>query len=432
MVTSTPVLSESRSLRFSAFTLFYVAQGIPIGLLDVAMPAWLAAQGYSAAQIGSFVALIGLPWAFKLVAGPFMDRFGFPAMGRRRPWVLIAQIGLMLMLALLALVPDPQTQLLLLMAAGVLVNACAATQDVAVDGMAIDILQPEERGRANAFMAFGQVGGIAATGAIAGGLLSVYGLFTTALTASVAVAFILVVVIACRERVGERLLPWSSGESHPDAADLSESLTGLFGDLLKALLLPMSIIITASVFSVRVAMGVFLAAAPVFAVQELGYSSADYSQAYGTLIGVGAVAGLAVGPLVDRFGVKTMLLVALIGGAFLVFSFMGLESHWSTRNWVLGWLVVYLLIEQVVFICLIAQYMSLTWQKIAATQFAVYMALANLGRSTGAGVFAYLSLEVNYPAIFAAIGALYLLGIIFLLAFNERRHLTDLKRLDQS
>lgn len=426
---SLPPLAESRPLRLAAFTLFYLAQGIPLGLLDVAMPAWLAAQGYSSVEVGSYVALIGLPWAFKLVAGPFMDRFGFLAMGRRRPWVMFAQTGLMLMLALLALVPDPTTQLVLITASGVLVNSFAATQDVAVDGMAIDVLPIEERGRANAFMAFGQVAGIAGMGAVSGGLLAEFGLLVTAAFASLLVAGILGIVIACRERAGERLLPWTRGEPHPAAAALSPTLFGLFANLRRAIFLPMSLVMSGTALTVRAAMGMFLACAPVFAVQELGYESATYSQTYGTLIGVCAVAGLAVGPLVDRLGVRRILRVALVAGAGMTLTFSALGGVWSSPGLLLGMLATYLLVEQVVFICLIAQYMNLTWQKVAATQFAVYMALANLGRSGGSGFFAVLSAELDYPSIFRVIGVLYLVALAISLAFSEDRHRADLARL---
>ncbi len=62
--------------------------------LAIAMPAWLAAQGADAGDIGSYLAVIYLPWAFKLIVGPLMDRYQFPAMGSRRAWVLVAQLGL--------------------------------------------------------------------------------------------------------------------------------------------------------------------------------------------------------------------------------------------------------------------------------------------------------------------------------------------------
>src|SRR6478736_1173216 len=80
-------LTESRWLRFASFTAFYYAQGIPIGLLTIAVPAWLAEHGVGVAEIAAYQGVVGLPWGLKLFAGPFMDRFAFPAMGRRRPWV---------------------------------------------------------------------------------------------------------------------------------------------------------------------------------------------------------------------------------------------------------------------------------------------------------------------------------------------------------
>lgn len=79
------VLSKSSRLRFLTGATLYFAQGIPKGLLNVAMPAWLASQGLGAGAIASYLAIIILPWVFKLFWGPIMDRFQFPAMGLRRP-----------------------------------------------------------------------------------------------------------------------------------------------------------------------------------------------------------------------------------------------------------------------------------------------------------------------------------------------------------
>ena len=101
------ILSESRRLRFFSFAVFYLAQGLPIGLISIALPAYLAEQGASAGQIASFLAISGLPWGFKLLAGPVMDRFTYLPMGRRRPWVVSAQFGLLAAIVTLGTVPDP-------------------------------------------------------------------------------------------------------------------------------------------------------------------------------------------------------------------------------------------------------------------------------------------------------------------------------------
>ena len=76
-------LAANSRARYATGSIMYFAQGIPQGLLAIAIPAWLASLGVSASQIASYLAVITLPWAFKLVTGPFMDRFEYLPMGRR-------------------------------------------------------------------------------------------------------------------------------------------------------------------------------------------------------------------------------------------------------------------------------------------------------------------------------------------------------------
>ena len=82
-MTATFILENNSRVRYATGAMMYFAQGIPAGLLSIAIPAWLASQGVGAAEIASYLAVIVLPWVFKLVTGPLMDRFEFLAMGRR-------------------------------------------------------------------------------------------------------------------------------------------------------------------------------------------------------------------------------------------------------------------------------------------------------------------------------------------------------------
>ena len=75
-----------------------------------------------------------------------MDRISFIPMGRRRPWVLGSQLGIVTSMASLLLIPDPIANYSLLVVAGFVVNLFTAFQDVAVDGMAIDLLPPGAAG----------------------------------------------------------------------------------------------------------------------------------------------------------------------------------------------------------------------------------------------------------------------------------------------
>ena len=97
-VKNLPALSENTFLRYFSFAALYVAQGIPEGLLRFAIPAWLAMNGKGPVEIGSYVAVVNIPWSLKIINAPIMDRFTYLAMGRRRPWILFGQLGLNLKL----------------------------------------------------------------------------------------------------------------------------------------------------------------------------------------------------------------------------------------------------------------------------------------------------------------------------------------------
>ncbi len=423
-------LSGSTRLRLSTFTLFYLAQGIPIGLFTVALPAWLAAQGASAAQVGGMVAITGLPWAFKLVSGPFMDRFSFPAMGRRRPWIMGAQAGLALSHLSLLFISDPLAQWQLLVIAGVLINSFAALQDVAVDGMAIDILPLDERGRANALMAFGQVVGYSGFGALAGWLLTSQGLATTAMVSGLLIAGIFAVSTFVRERVGERLLPWTEGVASKVDGHTDASFAEIFRNLLRVLLLPMSLLLIGVELLSRVGAGISVGLLPVMAVQDLGYGSEEYAYWFGMFSGAAAALGIFFGPLIDRFGARRLLAVAMIGAAFVAAVFASATPLWQEPGFVATMLATLLIFLQAFFVSMIALFMGICWSQVAATQFAIYMSLANLSRSAGAAVYATLAVPLGSSGMLYMMAALFILAAMLLSRFDAQAHDQRLAELE--
>ncbi|GEL72948.1 MFS transporter [Myxococcus virescens] len=125
----------------------YLSQGLPFGFFTQALPVLLRHQGLSLPSIG-LAHLLALPWALKFLWAPPMDRHGSARWGRRRGYILPLQClssGLLLALAL----PEGGPDMRLLMAAVLGINLLAATQDVATDGLAVDLLAPAERGWGN-------------------------------------------------------------------------------------------------------------------------------------------------------------------------------------------------------------------------------------------------------------------------------------------
>jgi PAT family beta-lactamase induction signal transducer AmpG len=267
------VLSEHRRWRFVVFLALYVAQGIPFGLIIIALPAYMAQQGVDALKISAFVGVCMLPHAIKLVNGPIMDRWTYWPMGKRRPWVLIAQCIIVVVFASLALVPDPMNNLGLLTAACFTLNFFVGFQDVATDGMAVDVLPVEDQPKASSIMFGGAVLSGAAAAAAGGWALSRYGVGVPSVACATVIALVSGFLLISRERVGERLLPWTEGCATIDPlVSRPESLKTIGLELKKFMLLRACFFAIAASAIYQFGRGIFLTMMPLYYVQELGWT----------------------------------------------------------------------------------------------------------------------------------------------------------------
>lgn len=413
------ILSDSSRVRYSTGSFMYFAQGIPQGLLGIALPAWLASQGASAADIANYLAVITLPWAFKLVTGPLMDRYEFLPMGRRRPWVIAAQLGLSLSLLALMLVEDPSSEIGLLTLIGLLVNSFAATQDVATDGMSIDLTPVREQGRLNAFMSFGKAIGWAVTAAISGVLLTTWGLPATAVLAAGVSGAALLVMLVVLERKGERALPWSSG----DAATVHRAGTSfrdVFRAVNKVLWVRSSLIVMAIMFFDGLIYGYGQALMPIAAVNLFGYTTAQWSQLVAMMGLIGAVVALGLGPIIDKAGAKRMLIttITLVGIHALVLA--QTQHLWEDTTYVRIMLSIYVMMGPIVMVSTIALAMAICSSSISATQFAVYMSVANLGHALGSKVYGTVAESSTYVQSYTMLSVLVAAMVVVLLFHRHR------------
>ncbi len=136
-----------RSWRTLSVVLLSFSSGMPLGLVWIALPDWMGTAGIDIRLIGLFT-LAHAPWSFNVVWAPLMDRFVPPFLGRRRGWAAIAQVALLLGTLLLAGVGDHPDTPWLALALALAIAMAAASQDIAVDAYAVDVLKKEEQGAA--------------------------------------------------------------------------------------------------------------------------------------------------------------------------------------------------------------------------------------------------------------------------------------------
>jgi PAT family beta-lactamase induction signal transducer AmpG len=125
------------------------SSGMPLFVLISLVPAWLRSNHVDLATIGLF-ALVGLPYTWKFVWSPLMDRFKLPFLGRRRGWAVLTQLGLLLSIGVLGQF-DPSTSLGPIVWIVFAVALFSASQDIVLDAYRRELLADDELGTGTSF-----------------------------------------------------------------------------------------------------------------------------------------------------------------------------------------------------------------------------------------------------------------------------------------
>ena len=429
---SLPALSESSVLRYITFSILYVAQGVPAGLKFYAIPAWLAMNGNSPAEISGYIAVIGIPWSFKIFNAPFMDRFTYLPMGRRRLWILIGQTGLIVSLIFMALISNPTNNLLWLMILGFASSFFTVIQDIAVDGMAVDILPSDQQARANGVMWGSKVIGKSLTVVMASWMFNVIGFSLTMVFFAFIVMLIIFVPLILRERPGEKQLPWTEGEASETATTLQlHSFKSIIKNLFKFFFLPTSFLMGVAAFNSSIGEGLIDYLLPIFTVQGLGWSNEQYSQIFAVANVISGVAGMFIGgALTDLLGKIRMMSIYLIGLIILVACFSYLNNLWMNEGIVAGFIIAFYTLITFNTIAIFASAMKLCSKRVAATQFTLYMAVSNLGLAAGAWIIGPLKELVNWEYVIPAYIPFALVMLIMIRFIDFDKHQKRMEELE--
>ena len=182
-----------------------------------ALISFLASKGLTIVESGQLTAMATLPWTFKLIWGPIIDSFTYKKMGKRRPWILIAQSGMALSLIAMIFMGDLSENITLLGWMFFFHNCFASLQDVSCDALAVDVLLPEEQGKVNGAMWGSKIIGTGTGAAVMGTLLVSNGLAFTIIVQTLLMLVIMIFPLFILERPGEKRFPWSErGDSLTD------------------------------------------------------------------------------------------------------------------------------------------------------------------------------------------------------------------------
>jgi PAT family beta-lactamase induction signal transducer AmpG len=138
------ILDALANRNMAVILLLSFSSGLPLALSTGTLQAWLATTDVDIQTVALF-SLVGLPYTFKFIWAPIMDRFIPPFLGRRRGWMLLTQIILIVLILSIAFT-DPENKIMLIGMLALLLAFFSASQDIAIDAYRADLLKPKERG----------------------------------------------------------------------------------------------------------------------------------------------------------------------------------------------------------------------------------------------------------------------------------------------
>ncbi len=410
------VLSENRVVRLFSFFLLYFGQGLPLGLSQIAFPAWLVANGADETAVAAVIATAFLPWSFKFIPAAVMDRYAYLAMGRRRAWLIAAQLMMVAGFAIAAFVAPGPDDLDVILYIVFLIGAGSAIQDVAVDGMAVDILLDEEQGTASAFMFGGQTIGRSVAAAASGFGLQYYGSQATFLFFLPVILAITLYVVFVRARPGEKRFPWSDGAASP--VNL-ERHVGAWWPMARAAFWSLikidSLKLLAAAAMSRCGSGMFTTMWPIIGgIGFVGMSTAGYSGMISTVDLIMAVVSIGVGSLLTTYlGARRSSVLVYTTYAMLALFVLYAQSIWVATGAFIVMSAVWSAHDTLTSICTNPLRMQLSDPKVAATQFTIYNSLSNLPVSLGAGLFATLGGTKELTTVMWVAIGLFVGGALF-------------------
>ena len=394
-----PVLEDSAYLRYCTFFYLYVMQGIPAGFALTAIANYLIGKHIPPEKVGTFVAVVGLPWILQFVWGPFIDRFQCSSMGNRKHWIVFSQWAILLATSGLYLIQKPERSLPFLSLVFFINSIFSSVQLAAVDAMAITIAPVSERGRMNGFMRGGFLMGIAISSSIFSIMLQSYTFQTIALIQTLTLLCLSIVFFFTRIQKGNTLLPSFRKVSKVESKENPPFLI-VFSKVYRGITVKKSLQFFALIAWVYFCSSVFIRSYSYHLITVLKWSDKDVSVMQGSWGSIMTfIAILIAGSKSDKIGHKTMLVKVMWSVCIFLLIFNATSFLWHYEYYSGIALILWNLADPLLSVCIFPLLMGLCLKKVEGSQFTTYLALINLCDVIGSYVTGWSLTVVSAPTL---------------------------------
>lgn len=390
----------NRRMLICVFTGF--TSGLPLYVLIQLVPAWLRVEGVGLAEIG-FFALVGFPYTWKFIWSPIMDRYTLPFLGRRRGWMLLTQLALLVSIAAMGLVkPDLSIWTVAYLAAAI--AFFSASQDIVLDAYRRELLPDSELGLGNAI----HVQAYRLAGLVPGSLALILADFLPWNVVFVVVALFMAVGLLLTMIIQEAI----ANPTPPRT--LREAVVEPFREFVQRKGVSTATLILAFLFLYKLGDNMATALQTPFYV-DVGFSLTQIGSIakFASLIAA-IVGGLTGGVIMIKMGINRALWVF---GVVQVVSILGfaLLAEVGANPWMLGTVVALEYLGVGLGTAAFTAFIARTTNPLfAATQFALFTALTAVPRTLANAVTGIIVEQVGWTNFFVLCTALAIPGMLLL------------------
>ena len=380
------IIKVFTSRNISVLLFLGFSSGLPLVLTSGTLQAWMAVAGVDLRAIGIF-SLVGLPYTLKFLWSPLMDRYVPPLFGRRRGWIILTQIGIMLGIVLMSF-GSPNEDLLFFGIVALMVAFMSASQDIVADAYRTDILREQERGLGAAVFVTGYRIAMLVGGALALILSDQIGWRNTYI---IMAGLMIIGIVAA----------FFGNESDNNIAPPKSLQDAVWGPLQNFFSRKGAIVMLILIVLYKLCDAYAGTMTTPFLIRGVGFTATDVGTINKGLGLISVIFGaMAGGTLMVRLGLFRSLLIFGILQALSNLSFMALALTGKSY----GMLIFAVAFENfsggmgtASFISLL---MALCNQRYSATQYALLSSLSALGRTFLAPTSGYLVESVGWAAFF--------------------------------
>lgn len=395
-----------RSPRLALMLGLGFASGLPNPLTGSTMTAWFASEGVTLAMIG-FASIFHLPYNLKFLWAPLLDRYGIPGLGRRRGWMLLAQLALVLSIAALGTF-DPSSALTQIGVLAVFTAFFSATLDIAADAYRTDVLPAPQRASGTAIFVAGYRAALIVAGAV--------GLILSDLLPWTVVYWIFAGLM------GVGILTTLIAPPAPTEAIAPRSIVEAVVDPITELLKRPGIVRLIAIIMLYKVGDVVAGQLQIPFFMEMGFSKTEIGAVLkGLGLGATIVGALIGGGLVARWGLKGTLIAFGFAQALANLSYVGVANAGKSYAWMTGAIGLDNFMNGLGTSAFVALLMTLCNKRFTAFQYALFSSLMTVpGRLLGYHS-GWLADEAGWTSFFliSTLAALPALALLFFVDIRE-------------